>query len=272
MDRLVSLAPSATSTLAALGVADRLVGVTHHCDRSALADPAAVERVGGWLTPDREALAALDPDLVLTADPLQADLAADLRAAGYRVFHHEPTTLDAVVAGFEGVAVAVDAAEAGDRLVASARRRIARCREMGTLEATAGGASARASSDGRPVVYCEEWDDPPMAAGNWVPDVVEAAGGRYPFRASGERSAAVEPGTVAAADPDLAVVHYCGRGAVEPPDLGARWGLDVPTYALDDALLNQPGPRLLDGLERLTALVNDVDLATVRGGAGGASG
>ena len=117
------------------------------------------------------------------------------------------------------------------------------------------------------MVYCEEWPDPPMAAGNWVPDVVEAAGGRYPFREPGERSAPVDGGAVRAAAPDRVVVHYCGRGAVEPPDLAARWGLDAPVTAFDDALLNQPSPRLLDGLERLTALLADAPVEAVRGDA-----
>lgn len=245
MDRLVSLAPSATATLVALEAADRLVGVTHHVDPAVLPHPADVEIVGGWLTPDRGALADLDPDLVLTADPLQAELAGELRAAGHRVFHHEPATLEDVIAGFEEVAAAVGVGRAGERLAEECRDRIERCRSSSPDGAT------------RPVVYCEEWPNPPMVAGNWVPDVVEAAGGRYPFRASGARSARIDGAAVAAAAPDLAVVHYCGRGTADPPDLEARWGLEVDVHAVDDSLLNQPSPRLLDGLERLTTLLVD---------------
>lgn len=256
MDRLVSLAPSVTATLAALGAADRLVGITHHVDPAVLPRPAEVEVVGGWLTPDREALADLDPDLVLTADPLQAELADELRAAGHRVFHHEPATLEDVIVGFEEVAMAVGVEPAGERLAEECRGRIERCR------------SSSPDGPARPVVYCEEWPDPPMVAGNWVPDVVEAAGGRYPFRRAGARSARIDGEAVAAAAPDLAIVHYCGRGTVDPPDLEARWGLEVDVHVVDDALLNQPSPYLLDGLERLTTLLADAS-PSGRSAAGG---
>ena len=74
--RLVSLAPSATATLSAMGAADELVGVTVHCDPGDGTDP---ERVGGWLNTDFDAVEALSPDLVLTSDALQRDTRDELR-------------------------------------------------------------------------------------------------------------------------------------------------------------------------------------------------
>ncbi|MFC3478421.1 helical backbone metal receptor [Halobacterium litoreum] len=234
--RAVSLAPSATAAVAALGATDRLVGVTNHCDADA---PA----VGGWLNPDDDRVAELDPDVVLTSDALQTEIRDDLRDRGFAVHHTAPETLDEVLDSFAAIGDAVGLAERGERLEAESRERVARVRE-------------RAPAD-RPVVYCEEWSDPPMAAGNWVPDVVEAAGGRYPFRDAGERSGEVDADEVRAAGPDHAVVHVCGKGDSTDADPAARWGLDATVHVVDDSLLNQPSPRLLDGLERLADLLRD---------------
>ncbi|MFW6321557.1 MAG: cobalamin-binding protein [Halohasta sp.] len=236
--RIVSLAPSATATLAALGLADRVVGVTGHCD---LDRPV----VGGWLNPDYDRLAELSPDLVCTSDGLQDEIRDELRDRGYDVVHHEPERLDDVLEGFESLAAAVGVQEAGADLRGEAEQRLAAVDER----------VDRALADGgqRPVVYCEEWSDPPMAAGNWVPDAVEAAGGRYPFVAPGARSTEVDGETVAAADPDHAVLHVCGTGdQVSPDRLRERgWDLDATVHVVDDSLLNQPSPRLIEGIELL---------------------
>jgi iron complex transport system substrate-binding protein len=89
-----------------------------------------------------------------------------------------------------------------------------------------------------------------------VPDVVAAAGGHYPFVESGDRSRRVTRETVEAADPDHVVLHLCGRGtAVEPATVTDRdWELDATVHVVDDALLNQPSPNLVDAAERLADL------------------
>ncbi|MFD1570776.1 cobalamin-binding protein [Halorubrum laminariae] len=243
--RVVSLAPSATATVAALDAADLLVGVTHHGDPPAGAGGAhgrneLPETVGGWLNPDLDRVADLDPDVVLTSDGLQADLAGRCRDRGLPVSHREPIDLDAVVATFAARGDDVGRPDAGERLATAARDRLDRV-------------AAAVADRPRPTVYCEEWSDPPMAAGNWVPEAVRAAGGRYPFVDSGERSREVDLDAVAAADPDHVVLHVCGRGdRVDPATVDDRdWGVDAPTHVIDDSLLNQPSPALIDGIERL---------------------
>ena len=239
--RVISLAPSVTATLDAMGAADRLAGVTTHCD---------VDRpvVGGWLKPDYDRVAELDPDLVCTCDDLQADARDELRERGHEVCHVAPATLDDVPDSFETLGTAAGRPTAGRRLAARTRDRLARIRER-TPDV----------GDDRPVVYCEEWSDPPMAAGNWVSEAVEAAGGRYPFVAPGGRSRKVTANEVAAADPDHIVLHVCGRGTRADPDaVRDRWDLDAPVHVVDDSLLNQPSPRLVKGVERLAELLHGV--------------
>jgi len=239
---VVSLAPSATATVAAMGGGDRIEGVTAHC---ALDRPV----VGGWLNPDYDRLAELNPDLVCTADSLQADIRDDLRDCGYDVCHVKPDTLDAVVDSFETLGNAVGLPDAGAELAADSRDRIETVRRR---------VDASLQTDGgeRPVVYCEEWGDPPMAAGNWVPEAVEAAGGRYPFCDPGERSREVTRERVESADPEHVVIHHCGYGdGVDPEIVADRgWTLDAAVHVLDDDLLNQPSPALVDGIETLAAL------------------
>ena len=246
--RVVSLAPSATATVAALDAADVLIGVTHHCAPPAAAgsshgaDPVAV---GGWLNPDLDRVADLDPDVVFTSDGLQADLADDCRDRGFDVRHRAPATLEEVIATFAARGADVGRPAAGERLATDARDRLDR-----VADAVAGRP--------RPTVYCEEWSDPPMAAGNWVPDAVRAAGGRYPFVDAGDRSREVALETVEAADPDHVVVHVCGHGdRVDPETVENRdWNVDAPVHVVDDSLLNQPSPALLDGVERLAGLLH----------------
>ncbi|ELZ43916.1 iron/cobalamin ABC transporter periplasmic substrate-binding protein [Halorubrum coriense DSM 10284] len=248
--RVVSLAPSATATVAALGAADRFVGVTAHCDlpdgsaAGSAHGPDAPTAVGGWLNPDLDRVAALDPDVVLTSDALQADLATDCRDRGFDVAHREPATLDDALDGFAARGSDVGRPDAGERLAADARDRLDRIAE-------------RVAGRPRPTVYCEEWSDPPMAAGNWVPDAVRAAGGRYPFVDPGERSREVDPAAVERADPDRVVVHVCGHGdRVDPAGVAERDWIDAPVSVVDDSLLNQPSPALIDGVERLARLLH----------------
>ncbi|GAA0292950.1 helical backbone metal receptor [Halarchaeum salinum] len=235
--RVCSLAPAATATVVALGAQADLVGVTHNATVDVDA-PA----VGGWLNPDYDHLADVDPDVVLTGDALQRDVRDELVDRGYEVRHREPARLDDVLSGFAARGDDVGRPAAGEALEAGCRKRVEAVRE------------AVADAD-RPVVYCEEWDEPPMAAGNWVPDAVRAAGGRHPFVEPGKRSREVDRGTVERADPDHVVAHYCGRGGRgerAKPDFDARgWDIDATVHVLDDSLLNQPSPALIEGIEAL---------------------
>jgi len=261
--RVVSLAPSATATLDAMDAADLLVGVTHHCDPGASTGaahgagaPHDASPVGGWLDPNLDRVADLDPDLVCTSDGLQAEVADACRERGLRVSHAEPATLADVLERFRELGAAVGREAAGEALTRDARDRLDAVADA-VAHVTMGSVTSDHVTDDvdRPVVYCEEWSDPPMAAGNWVPDAVGAAGGRYPFVEPGERSRKVDARAVEAADPDHVVLHVCGHGdRVDPAVVHDRgWAIDAPVHVLDDSLLNQPSPALIDGIERLAA-------------------
>lgn len=244
-ERIVSLAPSNTEILHALGAWDRVVATTAVCDRPAAADD--VPSVGGWTNPDVDAVVTHEPDLVLASDALQDDAVERCRDAGLDVKQVTPTHLHGVCNSIKALGEWVGCKDAAREIVDGMNE--------GFREHAA---------QGKTRVYCEEWHRPPMASGNWVPRLVDLAGGTS-FLNEGERSREVTAEEVRTFDPEVIVLHPCGYGdAAEPDAVVARKGwADITAvetgnvHVLDDALLNRPGPRLVDGLARLRAAVAD---------------
>lgn len=279
--RIVSLLPSATEILFAVGAGDQVRGVTFECDFPEEARLRTIVSTTGLptgLTPvqidaevrsrlaagedlytlDRGALRDLDPDLVVTQDLCavcavdSSEVDAALAHLGCRaeVLTLDPMTLDQVLESIGAVGRATGCERAAGELVTALRRRLAT-----VAEAVAGRP--------RPRVAVLEWTDPPYSSGHWVPDMVEAAGGFTVLGRSGSRSARVGWDEVVAARPDLVVVAPCGFGlggarslAQEVVDAG-RLPTGVPVWAVDaDAAFVRPGPRLVDGVEALAALIH----------------
>ncbi len=279
--RIVSLLPSATEILFAIGAGDQVRGVTFECDFPEEARLRTIVSTTGLptgLTPaqidaevrsrvaagedlytlDQGALRELDPDLVVTQD-LSAVCAVDSREVDAALAHLgcraevltlDPMTLDQVLESIGAVGRATGCERAAGELVTTLRRRLA---------VVAGAVAGRP----RPRVAVLEWTDPPYSSGHWVPDMVEAAGGVPVLGRSGTRSAPVGWDEVADARPDLVVVAPCGFRldgarslAREVVDAG-RLPAGVPVWAVDaDAAFVRPGPRLVDGVEALAALIH----------------
>jgi iron complex transport system substrate-binding protein len=112
----------------------------------------------------------------------------------------------------------------------------------------------------RPRVVCVEWLDPPYLAGHWIPELVEAAGGEDVGACAGSHSVRTSWSAITALDPDLVIVMLCGFGVERPRaelaalrDSESRWLLThAPIWVVDaNAYTSRPGPRLVDGAERL---------------------
>ena len=271
--RIVSLLPSATESLFALGLGGSLVAVTHECDHPADArtlpqvtrstlnlEPEAgagierevsdAARQGRSLYEvDTHMVRALRPDLVVAQDvcrvcAVDADQVAG-ELDGITVLRQHPHSLEDVLGDIEGLASACGA-EAGP-LLASLRARI--------------DAAAR-SVEGLPRVrgVFLEWIDPPYPAGHWTPDLLDLAGIDDPLARPGRPSVARTWEDVVAARPELLVLAPCGFGqerAEREADL-VRARLDevgaTRVAVLDgSAYFNRPGPRLVDSLELLVA-------------------
>lgn len=289
VERVVSLLPSATEIVAALGCGDRLVGRSHECDfppgverlpvctrprvdvsgssaaidkavRGAVADALAVYEVL------EDELRHLKPDAIVTQDQCEvcAVSLADVEACVAR-WSGRPVTLVSLgartMAGVYGdilkVAEALGVGDAGEAVVAALADR---------TDVIA--AAAKALKE-RPTVACIEWTAPLMAAGNWVPEMVTMAGGRDLFGEAGEHAPALTPEALRAADPDAIVFMPCGFGlertraetealAEATPgwrDLAAvRVGR---VYATDaNSFFNRPGPRLAESLEIMAEILH----------------
>lgn len=279
--RIVSLLPSATEILFAVGAGDDVRGVTFECDFPAQArqrtivstttlpdgltpaeiDAAVRARMAAGedlYTLDQGALRDLDPDLVVTQD-LCAVCAVDIKEVGEALEHLgcraevltlDPMTLDEVLASVELVGRHTGHEREASRLAAGLRRRLDR------LAATVAGRE-------RPRVAVLEWTDPPFASGHWIPDMVSAAGGHSVLGGAGRRSDQVTWQDVAVASPDVIVVAPCGYRLDGSRELAAALvesgclPAGVPVWAVDaDAAFVRPGPRLVDGVEALAAIVH----------------
>ena len=226
--RIVSLLPSATEILFELGLGDDVVGVTFECDfppeartrrivsTSALPPgltPAEIDAVvkqrmqagEDLYRLDRGAFEDLDPDLVVTQDLCavcavdlsEVDEALEYLACTADVLTLDPMSLDEVLASIVSTGEATGTADAARLIVADLRRR------LDHVAAAVRGASPRS-------VLVLEWTDPAFTAGHWVPDMVEAAGGRCVLGRPGANSEGVEWSTIGEARADVVIVSPCG--------------------------------------------------------------
>lgn len=280
--RVVSLIASSTEIVCALDCGDRLVGRSHECDHpdwvrelSAVTAPkfatdvpsraidagirGLLELAASVYRVDVEALAALEPDLILTQTQCKVcavsledveAAARDLVPSRPRIVSLEPNALPDLMRDFMKVAHALGVPERGIQLVSRTRQR---------LEAIA----RRASGNGATRIACLEWIDPLMAAGNWTPELIAMAGGENLFGAAGEHAPALELEALIAADPDVIWVTPCGfdlaRTRAELPALTGRPGWNDLRAVREgriflgdgNAFFNRPGPRVAEALEIL---------------------
>jgi iron complex transport system substrate-binding protein len=282
--RVVTLLPGATEIVAALGGAGSLVAISHECDYPASVqhlprvtstplDPslpgaaidAEVRRLRdagrAVIAVEADTLRGLAPDLIITQDLCEvcavADGAvhrlADALDPAPRALALTGRTLDGVMADILTVARALDLEAEGDELTAGLRSRLARLR--GAAPSTPLG------------VLCIEWLEPLYLAGHWMPDLVAAAGGRDVGAIPGSHSAVTSWVAAAGLGPDLIVVMLCGFGVararaeldtLRDPTAGRLLG-SVPVWVLDgNAYSSRPGPRLVDGAERVQAAMRGV--------------
>ena len=286
--RVVSLIASATEIVCALGFEDELVGRSHECDY-----PPGIERLPACcsskvkveassreiddqvrsLVGDGLSVYRVDPDLLNRLAPTvivtqtQCDVCAasledveravcELVTSNPVLVSLEPMALGDVWKDIRSVASALGDPARGDALVARLQTRLddlhARTRTI----------------QPRPTVGCIEWTDPLMMAGNWVPELVEIAGGIDPLGEAGKHSGYVEIERLAETDPDVIAIMPCGfdieRGAREMAPLVAhpewrqlsavRSGRVVVTDG--NQYFNRPGPRLVESAEILAEFLH----------------
>ena len=289
MYRIVTLLPSATEIVCALGFASQIVGRSHECDyppsvkklpaltepkfdpegssgeidqrvKTIVGDALSVYRV------DADLLRELKPDVIVTQSQCEV-CAVSMRdvegaVAGWiggpppKIVSLAPYSLGDVLNDMGRVAMALDAGITGIEMVSQLNRRMTAIAQD----------AARAPID--PRVACIEWIDPLMAAGNWMPELVAMAGGENLFGVAGQHSPWMKFDELAAADPDVILIMPCGfdleRTAAETTALTAQpgWGSlsavrsDRVFLADGNQYFNRPGPRIVESLEILAEILH----------------
>lgn len=286
--RIVSLLPSATEIVAAVGMAEQLVGRSHQCDfppqvrhlpvlsetkvrldgtsrdidrrvNEIIAQGVSVYRV------DAERLRALTPDVIVTQTQcaICAVTPGDLEDAlcewtgmAPSLVSLEPNDLSDVWGDMRKVGQALGVDTAAERAIAALQGRLAAIRET----------DDRAGY--KPTVAAIEWIDPLMAGGNWMPELIEAAGGQSLFAAPGQHSPWLDWRALAAADPDVILLLPCGftieQSRADLPALQCRpeWAAlsavrRGQVYVIDGHhYFNRPGPRLVESAEMIAEIVH----------------
>jgi iron complex transport system substrate-binding protein len=287
LPRIVSLIASATETVCALGAGDGLVGRSHECDfpswvqhlpvctapriatdgssatidrdvKAAVADGLSVYQV------DAELLHSLQPQVIVTQSHCEVCAVSEhdvTQALDHwpdnkpQIVSLKPNCLADVWASIQQVADAIALGGQGRQLTSDLQTRVQRIDE--TAETLAG-----------PRVACIEWLDPLMAAGNWVPELVDLAGGIDLFGTAGQHAPWLTWDELREADPDLIILMPCGfdiaRTRQEMPALTSRPGWsDLQAVGRRQVVLtdgnqffNRPGPRLVESLEILAELLH----------------
>jgi iron complex transport system substrate-binding protein len=288
--KICSFLPSATEILFALGLGEQVAGVTFECDypAGAAAKPVVVHSAmqtglspreiddvvrataaegGSLYFVDWTLLEGIAPDLIVAQDLCRVcavstpSVARDLGhlASAPRVLSLSPHLLEDVFADIETVGKAAGRWEAARTLNAGLRERVE------AVRARAAGAARR------PRVLCLEWLEPLYQGGHWIPEMVALAGGEPVLATAGEKSGRIGWEEVVAADPEIVIVMPCGYHLAEtvaqvraeswlaalPPEWAQISAVrDGQVYAVDGtAYFSRPGPRLVDGLEILEAIV-----------------
>ena len=279
--RIVSLLPSATEIVFALGRGDDLVGVTFECDfppearsrrvvsTSALPEGLTPAEIDAVVTEriaagddlyrlDRDALADLDADLVLTqdlcavcaVDVSEVDDALTFLGCRAEVLTLDPRSLSEVLTSISTVGERLGVVDAARSLTESLQARI------DALDATLGDAS-------RPSVLVLEWTDPPFSAGHWVPDLVSAGRGTPVLADPGRDSRRLDWQVVADARAGVVIVAPCGYHLDASADLGAALlergavPADAEVWAVDaDSYFVRPGPRVVGGAEIVARILH----------------
>jgi iron complex transport system substrate-binding protein len=271
--RICSLLPSATEIVGHLGLADSLVGVSEECDwppearslpvvTSSRVDPESLtsgeidasvrEAVAGGKSLyalDEALLAELAADVIITQDlctvcAVSGDDVATLCPVDAEVISMNPTSLEEVAGSVETVAQRLGVPERGAAVAGEMLEVIEKVRR---------------SVAGRPRrrIFVAEWVDPPFAAGHWLPEMVEAAGGEDVLGRAGQPSFPTTWDAVRAARPELVVVAACGFDAVRASEEARDADVPAPAVAVDaNAYYSRPAPRLAEGVRQLAYLLH----------------
>jgi iron complex transport system substrate-binding protein len=217
-----------------------IVANTIYCDYPP--EAKLIPKVGSWIRIDIEKLKPFKPDIVFTSSIVQKKISHDARAVGLQVINIDPRTLRGIYDSILEIGRIIDRSKQAQRIVDSLLAEEAVIRKNQPQK--------------KLKLYIEEWFNPPMISGNWVPDIVNISGYSYGIVQAGELSRAVSLDEVRSYDPDIILSSYCGFGKNSNPHHilnrpgwnSLRAVIEKSLFSLDETILNRPGPRILQSV------------------------
>ncbi len=247
--KILSLAPSNTEILFALGAGDQIIARTAYCDYPE--EAKKIPKVGDWINPNLDEIKRLEPDIILTSTIVQEKLFQKMKKKKMPAVHLAPRNLAEVLKTIETLGKLVSKEKEAEKIVNHMLSTFALIRDQ--------------SFDlvKKPKLYVEEWHKPPMISGNWVPDLAQIAGADYELIKAGEYSRKISLSQIKKYNPEIIVLSICGLGERVNIDLiKKRKGWENlfavkngQIYVIDDSLLNRPAPRLVSGCRKLHELI-----------------
>lgn len=249
--RVISLTPTATEILFAVGAESRVVGITEYCNYPQASQTK--ERIGGFsgATISVERVVSLKPDLVFVSRDMHGKVISLLESLGVRTFALEPGSFAEVYRDIRAVGTLTGQGADAESVVADMERRIAAVAE-------------RNSGTRRPGVFWELWDDPLMTAGSgtFVSEAIALAGGRNVFDDLKERWPSVSLEQVILRNPDWIIAGDDHGDRMKPAAVAKRSGwAGIPAVrnrriaVIDSDIISRGGPRLADAVEALAAIL-----------------
>ena len=271
--KIISLAPSNTEILYALGAQDKLVACTRYCDFPE--DAKKKPRIGGWLDINDELVKKFEPDLILTSTFVQNKITDRYKKSKMNIVALMPTTLKGVFDSITRIGKLVEKEKEALNLVKSMKNKFNEIQNHIKQKSIKNPINENSIKNiisinknkkikNNPRVYIEEWHKPPTVSGNWVPSLVKIAGGDYSLIKAGVHSKEVTKEQIQKYDPEIIVISICGMADKVPKEwITKREGWEnlsaiknKKVYVFDDSWLNRPGPRLTIGLENLAEVIH----------------
>jgi len=254
-EKIISLAPSNTEILYALGLEDKLVGVTEYCDYPEIAKQKP--QIGGFSTVDIEKVVDIEPDLILATNIHKDEIIPQLERLGLTVAVLNPRTVDEVLEAINLVGQLTGKAEEASRLTTEMQNRI-----QAVTDKTAGIPEAQ-----RPRVFYILWHDPLMTVGSEtrIHEIMEKAGGINIAQDLTDEYPKISLEATIMANPQVIIA---GSGHGSSQDMPFSYALTEPrlaevaarqnnrVYEIDADLTSRPGPRIIDGLEKLAGFIH----------------
>lgn len=240
--RIISLSPAVTEILYAIGAGADVVGVTYLCDFPLEAKEKP--KVGTFTHINQQALKELRSDLLITSTVVQQRMRDELLEEGFPILHVDPRALADILESIRTIGKQVGRKREAVSVVSSLQKEIRNLQKNIPKK--------------HPRVYIEEWYEPPMYSGNWVPDLVKLAGGDY-FSTKSDISRETNIKEVVEFDPEIMFASYCGFGTKS--DIThilhrKEWEKvtalkNKKVFAVNETILNRPGPRILEAVKEI---------------------